>query len=192
MDSAENNTLPQQHAPLYQPGELLAVLEHIEVQVLPTLLQKPDVWQSVFVDYEPPFVERLWTPVEVAGKPYRVFLHRIFPTDLDKCLFHPHPWPSAIKILSGTYIMNCGYGPGIERPPVSMQLKLATGTSYEMAHPDGWHAVSPLNEPSYSLMVTGAPWSRPSYKPGKPLQPLTFDAEAALLSFFRQAYSVSD
>lgn len=189
MDSSQNNTL-QQSAPLYQPGELLAVLEHIEAQLLPALLQTPAVWQSVFVDYEPPFVERLWTPVEVAGKPYRVFLHRIFPTDLDKCLFHPHPWPSAIKILSGTYLMNCGYGQGFEPPPVSLQLKLATGTSYEMAHPDGWHAVSPLKEPSFSLMVTGTPWSRASHKPSKVLQPLTTEAATALLSFFQQAYGV--
>jgi hypothetical protein len=181
---------PAAHQPEIAAGKLLAVLEHIEVRLLPDLLRKPDSWQSLFVDYEPPFVERLWTAVTVDGEPYRVFLHRIHPAELDRCLFHPHPWPSAIKILSGTYLMNCGYGPGMEPPPVSMRLKLATGTSYEMAHPDGWHCVSPVGEPSCSLMVTGAPWTRLSHKPTKTLQPLAPDVAENLLTFFRRAYGV--
>jgi hypothetical protein len=78
----------------------------------------------------------------------------------------------------------------MEPPPVSMRLKLATGTSYEMAHPDGWHCVSPVGEPSCSLMVTGAPWTRLSHKPTKTLQPLAPDVAENLLTFFRRAYGV--
>jgi hypothetical protein len=186
---ADHNADPR--AETLPPGQLLAVLERIESGPLPGLLARADQWQSLFVDYEPPFVERLWAPVSVDGAAYRVFLHRIHPADPERCLFHPHPWPSAIKILSGSYWMNAGHGAGFEPPPVSMRLKLVAGASYEMAHPDGWHSVCPLGEPSRSIMVTGAPWSRPSHKPTKQLLPLDPAAADALLGFFRRAYGVS-
>jgi hypothetical protein len=86
--------------------------------------------------------------------------------------------------------MNCGYGAGMESPPVSMQLHLTTGTSYEMAHPDGWHAVCPVDEPSYSLMVTGTPWARESHKPTKKLDPLNAAQFEQVLSFFRETYGI--
>ncbi len=174
--------------PVYAPGQLLAVLERIEREVLPALVRDSTAWQSLFVDYEPPFVERLWAPVQLGDEAYRVFLHRIHPAPLDACLFHPHPWPSAIRLLSGTYRMNTGAGAGMEPPAVTMQLKLAAGTAYEMGHPDGWHAVSPIGEPSYSLMVTGKPWTRPSHKPTKQLHPLETETAAALLKFFQDVY----
>jgi hypothetical protein len=176
-------TVPSHHHP-----SLLPVLAHIEQTLLPALLRQPEVWQSVYVDYERPYVERLWTAVTVEGQTYRVFLHRIHPASLDDALFHPHPWPSAIKILSGTYAMRCGHGPGLEPPPVSTTLELVAGTRYEMVHPDGWHAVSPQGEPSISLMVIGKPWDRPSHKPAYALQPLTPEKVSALMEFFQQAY----
>ena len=188
FDSAAPSAVafPMVAGPL-KPGQLLAVMERIEAELLPNLLTHAARWQSLFVDYEPPFVERLWAPVSVDGQPYRVFFHRIHPAEPELCLFHPHPWPSAIKILSGSYLMSTGHGAGFEPPPISMRLKLAAGASYEMAHPDGWHSVCPLCEPSCSIMVTGAPWDRPSHKPLFPLEP---QIAGDLLSFFRCDYGL--
>lgn len=167
---------------------MLNLLNQIESTVLPELLMDDARWKSVFVDYHPPFVQRVWTSVEVDGKQYRVYLHRILPCELKDALFHPHPWPSVMRILSGRYTMTVGHSPGDEAPPVSMTLSLPAGTSYEMVHIDGWHAVCPDAEPAYSLMITGTPWERPSPKSPYQLQPLTPALQAEIMSFFRAQY----
>src|SRR5581483_10131554 len=76
---------------------LIDQLKVIERQ-LPKLF-KGNHWHSLYVDYEPPTVERLWTDVGNC----RLYLHRIHPCE--KALYHAHPWPSAIKVLSGVYEM---------------------------------------------------------------------------------------
>lgn len=166
---------------------MLEALRRIESR-LPELLAEEAQWSSVRVDYHPPVVERLWRSVEIDGERFRVYLHRILPCDPSSALYHPHPWPSAMRILSGSYQMTVGSGPGEEPPPVSMTLELQAGASYEMAHPDGWHAVSPRGEPAYSLMISGAPWGRPSPKSDRPLRPLDSAQREEILAFFRAAY----
>jgi hypothetical protein len=52
---------------------------------LPALLQDEGAWKSLYVDYHPPLVERLWLP----WGSYRINLHRIHPCARDEALFHP-------------------------------------------------------------------------------------------------------
>jgi hypothetical protein len=125
-------------------------------QELPTLLNHPGLWQSLFVNYEKPFVERLWCP----GNGYRINLHRITPCEANECFFHPHPWPSAMKIIFGIYQMKVGYGSGVIAPPTATTVNLAPGSTYEMADFDSWHSVRPIDLPVYSVMLTGKPWKR--------------------------------
>lgn len=167
------------------------ILSRIESDILPKLLMDASMWKSVYVDYHPPFVQRLWTSVMLDGAQYRVYLHRILPCELKTALFHPHPWPSAMRILSGRYTMLVGHGEGDVAPPVTMTLSLPVGSSYEMVHEDSWHAVSPEGEPAYSLMVTGTPWARQSPKSTYPLQPLDAELQEQILQFFRTAYPQS-
>ncbi|MDO8599506.1 MAG: hypothetical protein Q7S02_05335 [bacterium] len=163
---------------------MLAVLADVE-RALPQLLNNEAPWQSLDVDYEPPRVERLWR--DVAG--YRVYLHRIHPVpEGTQPLFHPHPWPSAIRILEGTYEMPVGYGTGEQPPPVAATLVLPAGTMYEMVERDAWHSVRPIEGPVLSLMVTGAPWDRWSPKPNGDLGPLSDAERDALLTAFREHY----
>jgi hypothetical protein len=163
---------------------MLNELKELEAR-LPELLAQPGIWNSLLIDYYPPKVERLWTQL---GE-QRLMLHVIHPCAQDEALWHPHPWPSAIKILSGRYEMGCGYGRGIKTPPTSHTLILAAGSSYEMLHRDGWHYVRPLDAPSHSLMLIGKPWKRkramPS-APDSPLNPLQIARAAAILAEFRQ------
>jgi hypothetical protein len=102
---------------------MLDVLSQVE-QALPLLLQDEKTWQSLLVDYHSPTVERLWT----AWKEYRVYLHRIHPCEREKALFHPHPWPSAMRVLNGEYEMAVGFGAGTDTPPVAA-LMIARGIS---------------------------------------------------------------
>jgi len=166
-------------------GHLLAALHRAE-KLLPEFLDDDEEWNSLDVNYEPPRVERLWREFEEG---FRVCLHRIHPCE--KALFHPHPWPSAIKIVSGLYEMGIGYGVGKEDPPEVATVVLAAGSYYEMVEPNGWHYVRPLAEPSLSVMVTGLPWDlrHPGEKnPDGKLGPLNDKDSDKLLDEFRKRY----
>lgn len=165
---------------------MIGILHQVEA-MLPDMLLDGQ-WKSVFVDYHAPFVERLWRNVDIEGVTYRVYLHRIHPCPLNESLFHPHPWPSAMKILSGEYTMLVGFGTGMNAPPVAATLLLPPGAEYEMINPDSWHAVSPNDTPSYSLMVSGPPWERESHKSTKVLEPLSQKAQDSIINAFSMAY----
>jgi len=162
--------------------EILASAE----AALPALLNDPAGWRSLDINYHPPRVERLFRPWGEGG---RLSLHRVHPCPLDSALFHPHPWPSAMRIVSGSYRMIVGYGAGVEQPPVAMTLELTAGARYAMVDPDAWHAVVPQGQPSLSIMVTGQPWARPvPLEPGGPLHALEPAAVAELLATFEGYY----
>src|SRR5262249_21957856 len=150
----------------------------------PALLADEGGWRGLYIDYHPPTVERLWR----RWGEYRVSLHRIYPCPAGAALFHPHPWPSAMRALDGRYEMAGGFWPGREPPPGAARLILGGDFAYEMTHGDAWHYVGPLEAPTYSLMVTGPPWDRPAPRSDQPLRPLTPEQAAALLAFFRRRY----
>ena len=162
---------------------MLDVLLQVE-QALPQLLNDESAWQSLFVDYHPPTVERLWT----AWQGFRVYLHRIHPCEREQALFHPHPWPSAMRVLDGEYEMAVGFGAGSHTPPVAALLIARGDFRYEMTHPDSWHYVRPIGSPTLSLMVTGKPWDRESPRSTKPLRRLQSEQAAELLRCFRSRF----
>ena len=164
-------------------GDLLDALARAEVRLRDDLLDESEDWSTLNIDYEPPRVERLWRQHE-AG--FRICLHRIHPCE--RALFHPHPWPSAIKILSGTYEMGVGFGSGQDVPKEAATIRLTAGATYEMIEPDGWHYVRPIGEPSLSLMVTGLPWERWSPHPQGKLEGLPAKERDKLLDIFRAVY----
>jgi hypothetical protein len=163
---------------------MLDVLTRLEAE-LPALLADDARWQSLYINYHPPFVERLW----MQWGEYRVSLHRIHPCAPSDALFHPHPWPSAMRILDGKYEMAIGHGKGSEPPPVAARIIAGTDVRYEMTDPDSWHYVRPLERPAMTIMVTGKPWTRASPSSAEPLQPLAESQRCELLAWFRARYS---
>lgn len=157
---------------------------HQTEAALPELLREEGRWKSLFVNYHAPFVERLSCDWQGG----RVYMHKIHPCGVEDALFHPHPWPSAMKVLQGGYEMAIGYGAGTVKPPAAVRLMLGAGSEYEMTHPDGWHYVRPINRPSFSLMVTGNPWVRESPKSDKQLFELPAQKRFEILQFFRSVY----
>jgi hypothetical protein len=151
---------------------------------LPAILRDETTWKSVLIDYHPPMVERLWTP----WRECRICLHRIHPCAQGEALFHPHPWPSAMRVLCGEYEMAVGYGKGENPPPIAALIIAAGNFRYEMTDPDAWHYVRPLREPTMSLMVTGKPWDRPAPTASKVLGPMSPMQCAAIFAFFREHY----
>ncbi len=169
--------------------DLRQTLAQVET-TLPLLLQSPDLWSTVDVDYEPPRVERVWIQLG----PVRVYLHRIHPCK--QALMHPHPWPSIVKVISGEYEMGVSYGStshGAPVPTPAAIIRLVAGSSYEMSDPNGWHYVKPIGFPSLSLMITGAPWeSSGRHTPGKGIEfkQLSESAKLQIMRSFQQEYSV--
>lgn len=153
-------------------------LKEIEDQIWSGKLSlDPKEWNSLDVDYDPPRVERLWRQLGDT----RVYIHMIHPCT--EALYHPHPWPSAIKILRGSYEMGVGYGPGLAPPPMACKITLAAGSYYEMTDINGWHYVRP-SELVLSLMITGPKWEREEIKSKNPLSPLSDKRKQELLNYF--------
>lgn len=134
-------------------------------------------WQSLSIDYHPPRVERLFTGIPSAipsQRPaLRVMLHRLHPCDTGRALWHSHPWPSAVQLLSGRYEHATGFLDNQGRLHRSATTILHAGDSYEITDPLAWHYVRPLGEPAYSVMITGAPWAKHTAPKPAPQRPLT-------------------
>lgn len=162
--------------------DLLTAAENI----LPSLLHQKNLWQGLYVDYHHPYVERLWTQ----WGENRISLHKIYPCERAAALFHPHPWPQAAKILRGGYEMGIGYSQAHKNePPLATRLFINEGSSYEMIDPNSWHYVRPIDEPSFSLMVTGKPWqSNETIGEKLNLRSLASEEKEGLFSVFKEFY----
>lgn len=170
----------------FEEGKMLAQLHEVEVQ-LPKLLLEQE-WESLDVDYEPPRVERVWRK----HGDLRVCLHRIHPCE--RALMHPHPWPSAMRVVKGTYEMRLGDGgvdglSGQQGYHKVATLTLAEGSTYEMVDPHAWHNVRPLGGVAYSLMVMGpkytqSPFDHKKFGQGRDLKRLSAITASEILSFF--------
>jgi len=165
---------------------MLNILHAIEAELPNMLRDTPDWtnnggWNTVEVDYHPPFVDRLWRQCGDC----RVYLHKIYPCEVIEALFHPHPWPSAMHILEGSYEMAIGYGKGMETPPIAARILCNTDFRYEMTNPDAWHYVRPLGAPVYTVMVTGPVWKREAPRADRKLQPLPERKVDEMLEKFR-------
>lgn len=166
-----------------KPETYLGKLYAVE-QALPHLLTNESLWHSLFVDYAKPYVER----VHMNWNGLRINLHRISTCETHEALFHPHPWPSAMRILEGSYEMGVGYSTTDEVPPTAATLVLTPGAAYEMVDRNGWHYVRPLTDYSLTLMVSGEPWDRISPKSSYPLSELSHSAKQEILLQFQKYY----
>lgn len=162
---------------------MLHLLDTLERE-LPALLADRDGWNSLDIDYHPPFVERLYR----GWGDHRVSLHRIHPCAPGEALFHPHKWPSAMRILEGTYEMAVGWGRGPAAPPIAARIIASGAFRYEMVDPDAWHFVRPIGGPAMTVMLTGQPWSRDAPRSDRPLKPLDPARVEELFAFFGRAY----
>lgn len=153
---------------------MLDMLDRVIQDRLPGLLRPENrhLWGSVHVTYHPPRVERLWVQVD----DHRLFLHRIYPCAEGDALFHPHPWPSAVHVVSGCYEHRIGlraHTADEKKLPVTVELTrgvLRAGSSYEMTNREAWHSVRPLEGPSDSIMLVGPLYDPPVEMPSPPTE----------------------
>lgn len=164
---------------------MLAELKGLMASEIPQLILDPATpWQTLDILYEDPRVERVWLQLG----PKRLYLHRIHPCE--RGFYHPHPWPSAIVLVSGMQRMLLGYGPPSGKAPdIAATLEIAAPSGYEMLDPRGWHAVMPQGGVSLSLMLTGRPWTMPVMQHAQKAanRPLAPEARASVLADFLRA-----
>lgn len=161
---------------------MIEKLFDVESNILELLKTKE--LKSMYIDYEPPTVERIWFQLDE----FRVLLHKIHVCD-SAPLFHPHPWKSAVRIIKGSYRMDVGHSHTDIAPPVDASIILSADSAYEMVEMDGWHSVRPLGVPSFSLMVTGERYPRSMpLEPNKSFRELTQAEMAANIKVFENYY----
>lgn len=171
--------------------EMLQILEEIEKQmsrILIGIIDETIPIKTLYIDYHKPFVKRIWFSVA----DYRVYLHLIEAMDRNvptQALFHPHPWPSAMRIIKGEYLMGVGNSKTDDAPEPDCTLIIPAGTCYEMTNHDGWHYVYPTVD-TYTIMVTGPPTGRKMpIEPQKTFRELTPDEVEDILSVVLNYYA---
>lgn len=165
---------------------MIEKLQQLERVKIFDLLHSPEIWNSLNIDYHPPHVERLWCQLGA----YRLYLHFIHPCNEGEALYHPHPWPSAIHVLEGSYETGFGFGEGTEEPEVFGKVMVPTGDMYyDMTHKDGWHYVRPIVGVCSTVMLAGKPWERERVgKDYDELKPLGEDRKVIMLEYFKNYY----
>jgi hypothetical protein len=121
----------------------------IAIDNLPELIKDPDKWGSQFIDYDNPYVHRMY--LEVDG--VTLNLHRFSPTE-GEIVWHPHPWPAAFIISKGAYELQLGLSHDGKPPNPTGPMVMTEGSFYQMTLAEEWHSVRPL-EDTYTFAVQG-------------------------------------
>lgn len=131
---------------------MIHILQKILDQDLYSLLQKPEIWQTIVINrHDYPVTLRAFTIVD----DIRIALHKFEPRTDKEDDPHPHPWPAAFKILSGGYDTKIGVSKDrFSEPENWMQFHFPAGTIYTMDHPCIWHSVVP-RKTTYTVMING-------------------------------------
>lgn len=160
-------------------------LKQIENKLIIDLLLKPEIWHSVMIDYHTPLVERVWTQINK----HRISIHFIHSCSREEALFHPHPWPSAMHVLYGSYEIGLGFGKTIDDVEnICTVLVPNGGLYYDMTNIDGWHYVRSTESVCATIMLTGEPWGRESTEINQPLKELSQDRKSLIIEYFLNYY----
>lgn len=140
-------------------------------------------WESIVINKRKPHTYRAFIMVD----DFRICLHRFEACTADDSFAHPHPWPSSMLVLSGTYDMQVGYSDDLDdgKPDPVIEVTLNAGSMYHMHQRQTWHKVIPRTQ-CFSLMVNGPRWEKPHRRApstgGKGLEAMSNDLLMAHLA----------
>lgn len=150
---------------------MLSIEEAVDVAAKACI--EPSLWRSIVINRRKPHTYRAFLQLGDS----RICLHRFEACEPADSFAHPHPWPSAMLILSGEYEMVVGHTPDLSstEPTEVIRLALSAGSIYHMRERQTWHQVIPRST-CYSLMVNGPRWDiahqRAPSTTGKQLEPM--------------------
>lgn len=179
--------------------ELLKKIEN--TQILDILSLDNHHFKTLDVDYHPPRVERIQY---LLPDNKRLSFHVLHPCKPEEALYHPHPWSSAMHVLQGKYEMGLSYSEnpqdlddtetGVHNASrlqeQLLKLEVNSGMYYEMSYYKAWHYVRPIDEPCYTVMLTGDLFfkDKKGNKAPQALNPLTDDRINEIKQFFYIKY----
>jgi hypothetical protein len=136
---------------------MLKELDQLLRSTFPQMLTDPTKWDSLIVNRRKPHTYRVFTTLPTGN---RVCLHKFDPCDRHEAFQHPHPWPGAFFILSGSYVMQTWLAKDREdKKPTEVSTSIMRkGSGYEIISPLVFHSVVPL-ETTYTVMLNGEPFS---------------------------------
>ncbi len=160
---------------------MLSILSQIEM-ALPALLQDEAAWHGLFADSEQPHLHRLWRQ----WGEYRISLHHFSECCEGQEFWHPHPWKMAVRVLKGRYEHRVGFvcetGENIEVARSIME----PGSCYEMVSPRGAHAILPIDNDVWSVMVSGpVVWNKNRRVGNTPSRELNEQERREMFTVFR-------
>lgn len=109
-------------------------------------------WDSLVINRRQPITYRLFARID----DLRICLYKFKPCDKHESFYHPHPWPAAFFVLSGSYMMELGkysYIDSLDSVNIS-KMQLGQYSSYEMIDPLLGHSISPVTD-TYTIMING-------------------------------------
>jgi hypothetical protein len=137
--------------PATTEGLDMSILIQPTLKALPTLLSQNNIWHSMYINYEPPFLMRLHTPIESNGRRINVCQHYFFgaPEKDENALtsynirnpytnhpelvgkeednnYHPHPWAACFYLFNGKYEQDIGYAHELGYTPIKSQQPMVS------------------------------------------------------------------
>ncbi len=163
---------------------MLDKLKEIENNLIIELLNQPLLWKTKFIDYETPFVERVYTEINEL----RLSLHYIHPCE--KSFIHPHVWPSAMHVIDGIYEMGLYYPNEFNELSCVSTLISNGDLYYEMLDRKSQHHVKPINNICKSVMLTDKPiWVENDIKLSYKLNNLNETRKIEIIESFKDYYN---
>jgi len=170
---------------------MIEELKKIEREMLEDLLNNGN-WNSLNIDYHPPHVERVW--IQLGEN--RLSLHVMHPCKKGESLWHNHAWKTAFHILpiGGAYEQGIGlgvkgdmmFGEEFAFKPM-MEMIAYDELYYEMTDKNCAHYVRPINDPVYTIMLSGkVDWPENKMKPTHDLQPLSPERVIEIKNIFKE------
>jgi hypothetical protein len=162
---------------------MIQKLKNIEKDQILDLLDKPEIWKTKLIDYEPPIVERVYTTIGDC----RLSLHWIHPCT--EALVHPHVWESGMHIIEGTYEMGLFYPDGEGMLQEVSKIICYENFYYEMMNRKAEHYVKPIGDICKTVMLTGQPiWKENDMIVNKALVDLSEERKGEILNYYKKYY----
>ena len=182
LDDLKNRLTPLLPKSWKEGLDMQAVLGEVE-KAMPQLLRDGGDWQSYYIDYEKPYLMRMFRKVQIdETRAIYVSCHYFFSPaeegskgisnpyntaamkaeidgDLKNLtLYHPHPWAAGFHILEGKYEQGLGLANALglaAQPPIA-EWRIQSDTindRYAFNDPHIWHAVVPQDDKPVTTLM---------------------------------------
>ena len=156
-------------------------------QILQILQNDKLNWKSYNIDWEYPNELRYWVQIDNVRYCFQKFIGG---SSQVEGYFHNHPWRKEMYIFKGKMKHYIGttnnvldYFKKEDKRDAYLNAKMfqdrliyfihGDNTYFDLCNPNCWHALEPIDNEIYSLMITHEPWFKGPKSPNKNIKQLT-------------------